>query len=137
MAITGGQDELWQLYQSTSSMDDKEEILKSMFIGGNSSRLAEIAQSNTDPRLRIAAIKSLGLMGGNGRGDILVSIYKSDQNRDVREAVLKSLFLQQNAKALIDLARAEKDPEMKRAIIQNLSLVQSKETTDYMMEILK
>jgi len=137
LAITGAQDELWQLYQSTSSMDDKEEILKSMFIGGNSSRLAEIAQSNTDPRLRIAAIKSLGLMGGNGRGDVLVSIYKSDQNRDVREATLKSLFLQQNAKALIDLARAEKDPEMKREIIRNLSLVPSKQTTDYMMEILK
>jgi len=137
LAITGAQDELWQLYQSTSSMEDKEEILKSMFIGGNSSKLAEIAQSNTDPRLRIAAIKSLGLMGGNGRGDVLVSIYKSDQNREVREATLKSLFLQQNAKALIELARAEKDPEMKREIIRNLSLIPSKETTDYMMEILK
>ena len=55
----------------------------------------------------------------------------------MREATLKSLFLQQNAKALIELARAEKDPEMKREIIRNLSLVPSKETTDYMMEILK
>lgn len=137
LALTGGQDELWQLYQSTVSIDDKEEILKSMFLSGNSSRLAEIAQSTTDSRLRIAAIKSLGLMGGNGRGDVLVGVYKSDQNREVREAVLKSLFLQQNAKALIDLARAEKDPEMKRAIVRNLSLIDSKETTDYMMEILK
>jgi HEAT repeat protein len=108
-----------------------------MFMTGNSAKLVEIAQSQTDPRLRVAAIKSLGLMGGNGRSDLLVSIYKSDQNRDVREATLKSLFLQQNAKALIELARAEKDPEMKREIIRNLSLVPSKETTDYMMEILK
>jgi HEAT repeat protein len=137
LALTGGQDELWQLYQSTGSMDDKEEILKSMFMTGNSAKLVEIAQSQTDPRLRVAAIKSLGLMGGNGRSDLLDSIYKSDQNRDVREATLKSLFLQQNAKALIELARAEKDPEMKREIIRNLSLVPSKETTDYMMEILK
>ncbi|MGA2183326.1 MAG: HEAT repeat domain-containing protein [Bryobacteraceae bacterium] len=137
LAMTGGQEELWQLYQSTSSMEDKEQILKSMFMGGNSARLVEVAQSNTDARLRIAAIKSLGLMGGNGRGDVLVAVYKSDQNREVREAVLKSLFLQQNAKALVELARAEKDPEMKRDIIRNLSLIQSKETTDYMMEILK
>jgi HEAT repeat protein len=137
LAMTGGQEELWQLYQSTGSLEGKEEILKSMFMSGNSARLAEIAQSNADPRLLIAAIKSLGLMGGNGRGDVLVAIYKSNQNREVREVVLRSLFLQQNAKALIDLARAEKDPEMKKQIIGNLSLVQSKETTDYMMEILK
>jgi tetratricopeptide (TPR) repeat protein len=137
LMMTGGQDELWQLYQSTNSMEDKEEILKSMFMSGNSARLVEVAQSNADARLRIAAIKSLGLMGGNGRGDVLVAIYKSGQNRELREAVLKSLFLQQNAKALVDLARAEKDPEMKREIIRNLSLVHSKETTDYMMEILK
>jgi HEAT repeat protein len=137
LAMAGGQEELWQLFQLTSSMEDKEAILQSMFVGGNSSRLVEIALSNADPRLRIAAIKSLGLMGGNGRGDVLVAVYRSDQNREVREAVLKSLFLQQNAKALVGLARAEKDPEMKTEIIRSLSLVHSKETTDYMMEILK
>src|SRR5208283_6230085 len=120
-------------------MEDKEEILKSMFIAGNGAKLVEVAQNaSTDPRLRIAAVRSLGLRGArDGRADVLVSIYKSDQNRDVREEALKALFIQGNAKALIDLARAEKDPEMKREIIRNLSLVPSKETTDYMMEILK
>ena len=138
LAMTGAQDELWQLYQSTGSLEDKEEILKSMFMTGNSARLTEIAQSNTDPRLRIAAIKSLGLMGGSGgRGDILVAIYKSDENREVREAVLNSLFLQQNGKALVELARTETDPAMKRDIVNRMSLVHSKETTDYMMELLK
>ena len=76
-------------------------------------------------------------MGANGRGDVLVSIYHSGVNRDVREAVLNSLFLQQNGKALVDLARAEKDPDMKQEIVKKLSLVHSKETTDYMMELLK
>jgi len=137
LALAGGQDELWQLYQSTGSMEDKEAILKSMFLGGNSAKLVEVAQSNIDARLRIAAIRSLGLMGGNGRGEVLVAIYKSDHNREVRSEVLKSLFLQQNAKALIELARAENDPEMKKEIVRNLSLTHSKETTDYMMEILK
>ncbi|HEY3456468.1 MAG TPA: HEAT repeat domain-containing protein [Bryobacteraceae bacterium] len=136
LAMTGGQDELWQLYQS-SDVDAKEEILKSMFLGGNSPRLAEIARTEKDPRLQIAAIKSLGLMGGNGRGDVLVSIYQSTSNRDVREAVLQALFLQNNGKALVDLARAEKDPTMKSEIVKKMSLVHSKEVTDYMMELLK
>ncbi len=137
LAISGGQEQLWQLYQSSNSLDDKKSILQSMFLGGNSDRLVEVARSEKDPNLRIAAIKSLGLMGGNGRGDVLVSIYQSDSNRDVREAVLNALFLQQNGKALVDLARSEKDPQMKQDIVKKMSLVHSKEVTDYMMEILK
>jgi len=137
LAISGGGEQLWQLYQSESSNDNKQAILKSMFLTGDSSRLIEIARSDKDPQLRIAAIKSLGLMGDKGRGDVLVGIYRSDQNREVRDAVLHSLFLQQNAKALIDLARAEKDPEMKREIVSKLALIHSKDATDYMMELLK
>jgi HEAT repeat protein len=137
LALTGGQDELWQLYQSEGTVEGKEEILKSMFLSGNSTRLAEVARAEKDPRLQAAAIRSLGLMGGNGRGDVLVSIYHSGANRDVREAVLNSLFLQQNGKALVDLARAEKDPAMKQEIVKKMSLVHSKEVTDYMLEILK
>ena len=76
-------------------------------------------------------------MGGNGRADVLVSIYQSSQNRDVREAVLNALFLQHNGKALVDLARGEKDPEMKNEVVKKMSWVHSKEVTDYMMEILK
>jgi hypothetical protein len=137
LMLTGGQDELWQMYQTDSSVDDKREILQSMFLGGNSSKLLDVARNEKDPSLRIAAIKSLGLMGGNGRGDALVSIYRSGQNREVKDAVLNALFLQQNGKALVDLARNESNPEMKRRVVQKLSLIHSKDATDYMMELLK
>lgn len=137
LAISGGGEQLWQLYQSETSNENKHAILQSMFLTGESSHLVEIARSEKDPQLRISAIKSLGLMGGNGRGDVLVGIYQSDQNREVRSAILNSLFLQQNGKALVELARAEKDPERKREIVSKLSLVHSKDATDYMMEILR
>jgi HEAT repeats len=137
LALTGGQDELWQLYQSEKDTENKKAILQSMFLTGNSSKLADLAKTEKDPALRVAAIKSLGLMGGSGRSDVLVSIYQSDSNQDVRHAVLNSLFLQQNGKALVDLAHAEKDPQMKQEIVKKMSLVHSKEVTDYMMEILK
>ena len=118
-------------------MDNKRFILKQMFITGKSDRLAELARAEKDPSLRAEAIKSLGLMGENGRPDVLVDIYKSDTSPEVRRAVLQALFLQNNGKALVDLARSEKDLEMKREIVNKMSLVHSKEVTDYMMEILK
>ena len=136
LGVSDGQEELWQLYQSESSVENKEEILKSMLVGG-SSHLVDVARSEKDPRLRIAAIKSLGIMGENGRGDVLVSIYRSDQDRTVREAIVNALFIQQNGKALVDLARNEQDPQMKKQIVSKLALVHSKESTDYMLEILK
>jgi len=100
-------------------------------------KLADLAKTEKDPSLRAEAIKSLGLMGDHGRSDVLVDIYKSDTDVKVRHAVLQALFLQQNGKALVDLARNEKDPVMKQEIVNKMALVRSKETTDYMMEILK
>jgi HEAT repeat protein len=137
LALTGGQDELWQLYQSEQDTENKKAILQSMFLTGNSAKLADLARTEKDPALRASAIKSLGLMGGNGRGDVLVSIYQSDSNPEVRRAVLNALFLQQNGKAMVDLARAEKDPQMKQEIVKKMALIHSKDVTDYMMEILK
>ena len=44
--------------------------------------------------------------------------------------------MQQNAKALVDIARKETDPNMKREVVQRLAMMKSKEATDYMMEVL-
>src|SRR3954447_7628878 len=50
LALSGGQDELWQIYQSSNSTDDKSAILKSMFLSHNTSRLAELARTEKDPQ---------------------------------------------------------------------------------------
>jgi HEAT repeat protein len=137
LAMSGGRDELWQLYQTETSVENKKAILESMFLGHNFSKLVEIARNEKDPELRVAAIRSLGLMKDNSSADVLVSIYQSDPNRQVREAVLNALFLQRNGKALVDLARSEKDPAMKKRIVERMALLHTKETTDYMMEVLQ
>jgi HEAT repeat protein len=108
-----------------------------MFLSGDSSRLIEIARSDNNPELRTAAIQSLGLMGGNGKGDELVGIFENDKDQHVRKAVLNALFLQQNGKALVDLARREKDPGMKKEIVSKMALVHSPDVEKYMMELLK
>jgi hypothetical protein len=76
-------------------------------------------------------------MGNRVHSDVLVGIYQSDQDPEIRHAILNALFLEQNGKGLVDLARAEKDPKWKQEIVQKMSLVHSKEVTEYMMEVLK
>jgi tetratricopeptide (TPR) repeat protein len=129
--------ELNELYRMEASVEVKKRILQAMFIGNQSDKLIELAKGEKDPELRKTAIRNLGLMKRTGTSEALVSIYGSDSALDVRKAVVNALFLQNNAKALVDLARAEKSPEMKKEIVSKLSIMKSKEATDYLLELLK
>ena len=51
--------------------------------------------------------------------------------------MVQAFFVQGNATALVQLARQEQDTSVKKDIVQMLSLMQSKEATDYMLELLK
>ena len=128
--------ELAELYQTETSVEVKKAILQAMFVG-NSDKLIDLAKNEKDPELRRAAIHNLGLMRRPGSTEALTAIYASDTNTDVRKAVINALFLQQNAGALITLARAEKNVEMKKEIVQKLALIHSKEAMDYLAELLK
>lgn len=136
LGLMGAQDHLGQLYAQETSIDLKKEILHSMFLGGNGQRLIEIARTETNPDLRREAIHSLGLMGGKQTGEALASIYASNMDVETRKAVVDALFIQGNAHALIEIARKETDPQMKKEIVSKISLMGSKEGTDYMLELL-
>ena len=136
LGISGGQAELWQLYQAEPTVEVKETILHSMFIGGNSDKLLEVARGEKDMRLRKAAIHSLGLMGGEHTGAALVSMYGSESDAGVRSEIVNALFIQGNAKAMVELARKETNPELKKAIVSRLANMGSKDSTEYMLELL-
>lgn len=136
LGVLGARTELWQLYQAESSPDIKESILNALFISGSTERLAEVAQNEKDSKLRAKAIQWLGASGSGKTGEILLSIYETDKDPSIRRTVLQGLFVQGNARALIDLARKETDISMKKEIVGKLSLMRSKEATEYMMEIL-
>ncbi|HEY3055654.1 MAG TPA: HEAT repeat domain-containing protein [Thermoanaerobaculia bacterium] len=137
LGIIGARNELADLYNTESDVDIRKHIIQAMFIGGSVDKLADIARNEKVPELRATAIRNLGLLGNARTGDLLLSLYESDSSSEVRHAVINSLFLQQNAKALISLARKEKNPELKREIISKLALIRSDEVSNYLMEVLK
>jgi tetratricopeptide (TPR) repeat protein len=137
LGVMHASSELAQLYQTESSADVKKQILQAMFVSGDADKLVDLAKSEKDPELRKTAIRNLGLTRRAGTGEALTAIYAADTSNDVRKAVVNALFLQSNAAALVALARAEKNPEMKKDIVSKLSLMKSKEATDYLMELLK
>jgi HEAT repeat protein len=137
LGVIGAKNELAELYNSETSVEIRKKILQAMFIGGNSEKLAEIARNEKVLDLKVTAIRNLGLLGGGRSGDLLLSLYSNDPRPEVRNGVIEALFIQGNARTLVSLARAEKDPETKRRIIEKLSVMGSREATDYLMEFLK
>jgi HEAT repeat protein len=136
LGVMGAHAELWQLYQKESDTAVKKGVIRAMFVGGNHTRMTELAKAEQNPELRREAIRNLGLMGGKGNGDVLVEIYSSDRNADVRKAVVQALFVSNDAAALVTIARKEEDPVMKKEIISKLSHMNSKVAIDYMLELL-
>jgi len=130
-------DELQQLYRVEPSPDIRKAILQAFFLSGEGKALAEAAQGDKDPDVRRAAIHNLGLVGSPEARDALQSMYGKLSDRDSKETVLQALFVQGNAHALVAIARAEKDPELKKAAVSKLSLMNSKEGNDYLMELLQ
>jgi HEAT repeat protein len=137
LGLVHGTSELEQLYRSESSPELRKEILQAFFLAGDTEKLVSVAQNEKDPEVRRAAVRNLGLVGGEAAGNALQTIYNKETDRAIRAEVLNALFIQGNAKALVAIARNEKDPELKKKAVEKLSLMNSKESTEYMMELLQ
>ena len=137
LGLVHGTSELEQLYQAETSTDLRRDILQAFFLAGDSGRLVKAAQGEKDADLRRAAIRNLGLIHSEDSGKALQDIYAKEADRAVKAEVLNAYFLQGNAKALVAIARSEKDPELKKTAVSKLSLMHSKEGTDYLMELLQ
>lgn len=133
LSVMGGASEL---YSSESSPEVKRAIIQGMIVSGDSQKLLDIARTEKDPKLRSDAINVLGAMGRSKSGDALATLYRQENDPNVKRSILNALFIQSNAPAIIEIAKRETDPALKREAVQKLSVMKSKEATDYLMELL-
>lgn len=136
LGVMGAHEELWQIYGKETNDDVKRNILQAMFIGGNATRLIELAKTEANPELRRTAVRNLGLMRPAATGAALVDIYGAQPAPELKRAAIQGLFVQNNAEALVALARKESDRSMKLELVQKLSLMKSKAAQDYLQEVL-
>jgi tetratricopeptide (TPR) repeat protein len=129
-------DQLGQLYASETSADIKSEIVRNLFVAGASDKLLELVRNEKDPRVRSEAIRNLALSRSTSP-EALAGLYSSDADPRARRELINGLFARGDAKSMVDLARKESDPAMKKYIVERLAMMHSKEATDYMLELLK
>jgi HEAT repeats/Tetratricopeptide repeat len=129
-------DQLSQLYASETSADNKIQIVRSLFIAGASDKLLELIRTEKDPRVRGEAIRSLAMTNSTSP-ESLATLYASETDPKTKKEIVNGLMARGDGKLLVDLTRKETDPAMKRFMVERLSMMHSKEATDYMMELLK
>lgn len=137
LGMMGARDEVWQLYQKETDREVKEQMIQGLFMGGDAARLIEIANSDTNIELRRRAIQHLGMMGRQRTADAILNVYNGQTDIGLKEAAIEALFIQQNAESLVALARKESDRELKKRIVEKLSLMRSPVARDYLLELLK
>ncbi len=130
--------DLLTLYKANNNAEVKSAIINSLIAAGSRGigPLTEIAATEPNADLRRRAIRNLGIAGGMSAAPSLVTTYQKSSDEETKRAAAQALFLANDAHDLIALARNEKDMEMKKYLVQQLSLMRSPEATEYMLEIL-
>lgn len=121
LGVMNANDELWQLYQREQTTEVKKQIIRALFVGDNVSRMSELARTEKDPDLRREAIRNLGLMDEKGTADTLVAVYNAERDADVKRAVIHALGIGDQGEALVALARKESDASLRAEIVRRLS----------------
>ena len=107
---------------------------------------AGVARGGGNPDLQRNAIKHLGISGDARSLELLNELYGTLSDPVLKRAVLESFLIADDEKHLFALARAEKNPEMRREVVrvmgpvgavpQLLELYKSETSTDVKQEIL-
>lgn len=124
------------LWTPNASKEIKDAVIEGLMIRSNVDKLAEIAKSDSDIKVRRHAIELLGATNREKSAPLLLSMYASEQDKQIRTSILRAFRVQNNAKALVDAAKKETDPAMKREAVQLLSSMKSPEATEFLMELL-
>jgi HEAT repeat protein len=128
---------LSEVYSSVNDVNVKRSVLRSFEMSRDVDHLVSIAKSEQNVELRKEAVRQLGNIRDEQTVANLVSIYGAESDREIKSEILNSLRNQGAAKQIIECARKESDPELKKSAVRMLSEMRSKEATDFLMEILK
>ncbi len=99
--------------------------------------LHDAVTGKIDPGLQRQAIEMIAVFQGKRANDILAEVYRTSTDVRIKKSVISALFITQDAPRMVDLARNEKNLDLKRSLVSQLAIMHDKAATDYMLELLK
>jgi hypothetical protein len=111
---------LQDVYRSTSDVSIKRAVIRSFVPSGDRDRVFAIAKSETNADLRGEAIRQLGAMHATAE---LSEFYATESSVELKKGIIQALFASGASDKLIDLAKNEKDDQLRRTAIRNLGVM--------------
>ncbi|HWA95051.1 MAG TPA: HEAT repeat domain-containing protein [Terracidiphilus sp.] len=112
---------LASIYQRSSDVQVKKEILRSYLITGDSSKLLEVSRQETNPELVKTAVQTLGAMGASAD---LLTMYRASNSTEAKADIINALIASgaKGVASLQQIASTEQDAELRRKAIRNLGI---------------
>ena len=138
LATTATQD-LTAMYQRETDAELRRHIVSVMMDNGAVDQVMTMLRGERDPQARTRMIHTLNVRNNPRATQALVSLYGSVNDVPTREAIVSTLAGQQNADALISLAKTESNVQLKTRIVRHLSEMapRSKAAADYLMDVIR
>ncbi len=121
LAIEGGRagEQLQRIYESTTDIKVKKEVLHSFVVSGDQERACAMAQKETSTDLKKEAIHTLGVLGDT---KCLRQLYKQATTVEDKKELIHSLGVGGDTDGLVEISRNETDPVVKSEIIHSLGV---------------
>jgi len=137
LGVMGDVDAIRALLPVLTDKRSQQAAMQAFGIAGAADALADVAKGNYPIEMRVEAVQALGMVGGKRAGPIVLEFYRPDQPKELREAAIQALMMHGDGKRLVEIYRRETDPEMKREVLQAISVTDSDAVLDIVDEVLK
>lgn len=97
--------------------------------------LKDIYKESNSIEVRKAVIEAY-IIGDEAGAQYLISLYPRGSHAD-KQTVIQSMMIMDNTQGLIELLKTETDPELKREILQMLTIMGSEESDEYLFQLLE
>ena len=84
--------------------------------------LLQIAKGGANPDMQLKAVEYLGVFG-RGNGQLLSDIYSSSSDPSVKRAVIHGFMMANDTDRLLNIAKTEQQPELRREAIHTLGMI--------------
>jgi HEAT repeat protein len=89
--------------------------------------LMTLAKANNQPDLQKRAIRYMGMNGNKGNRAVLKEIYNSSADLSVKKTVFQAWLMSGDKEDVLAVARAEKNPELRKEAIRYLGMLGGRE----------
>jgi tetratricopeptide (TPR) repeat protein len=118
---------LGEVYKSSNDTHVKRAILRSFMVAHDRDALLQAARTESNPDLRLEAIRQLGVMGG------AAELYANESSYDAKRAIINGLMTSGDATKLFEIAKSEKDPKLRLEAINMLGVMGRSKTGDSLL----